>query len=155
MKLAKKYRVPMIATNDSHYTDQEDYNAHDILLCINTGEKQSTPGFDDFANDEIVSKNRRFKFPNDQFYLKTQAEMRELFQDIPEAIANTGLVADKVEVLNLKKDILLPAFPIPPAFQIHTDNNLNQMEYLKEITCQGAKKRYTDLSVEITRATGI
>jgi len=150
LKLAKKYKVPVIATNDSHYTDQEDYNAHDILLCINTGEKQSTPGFDDFVNDEINSKNRRFKFPNDQFYLKTQAEMTALFQDIPEAIANTGLVADKVDVLNLKKDILLPAFPIPPAFQIHSDNNLNQWEYLKEITYLGAKKRYTDLTAEIT-----
>ncbi len=80
LKLSKKYNVPVIATNDSHYTDQEDYNAHDILLCINTGEKQSTPGFDDFVNDEISSKNRRFKFPNDQFYLKTQAEMTALFQ---------------------------------------------------------------------------
>src|SRR5450631_1315404 len=150
LKLAKKYKVPVIATNDSHYTDQEDYNAHDILLCINTGEKQSTPGFDDFVNDEVSLKNRRFKFPNDQFYLKTQAEMIALFQDIPEAIANTGLVADKVEVLNLKKDILLPAFPIPAAFQIHADNNLNQWEYLKEITYVGAKKRYTDLTVEIT-----
>ena len=150
LKLSKKYQVPVIATNDSHYTDQEDYNAHDILLCINTGEKQSTPGFDDFVNDEVSLKNRRFKFPNDQFYLKTQAEMTELFKDIPEAIANTGLVADKVEVLNLKKDILLPAFPIPQAFQIHADNNLNQWEYLKEITYQGAKKRYTDLTPEIT-----
>jgi DNA polymerase-3 subunit alpha len=44
LKFAKKYNVPAIATNDSHYTEKEDYNAHDILLCINTGEKQSTPG---------------------------------------------------------------------------------------------------------------
>ena len=149
LKLSKKYNVPVIATNDSHYTDQDDYNAHDILLCINTGEKQSTPGFDDFVNDEISSKNRRFKFPNDQFYLKTQAEMAALFHDIPEAIANTGLVADKVEVLNLKKDILLPAFPIPKEFQIHGDSNLNQWEYLRDITYQGAKKRYTNLTAEI------
>ena len=63
-----------------------------------------------------VLKNRRFKFPNDQFYLKTQEEMTALFQDIPEAIDNTNMVVDKVEVLNLKKDILLPAFPIPPGF---------------------------------------
>src|SRR5450755_2408284 len=150
LRLAKKYNVPVIATNDSHYTDQDDYNAHDILLCINTGEKQSTPGFDDFVNEDANHKNRRFKFPNDQFYLKTQAEMAALFHDIPEAIANTGLVADKVELLNLKKDILLPAFPIPKEFQIHADNNLNQWEYLREITYQGAKKRYTDLTPDIT-----
>src|SRR6201996_2509362 len=87
LQWSKKYKVPVIATNDSHYTDRDDFNAHDILLCINTGEKQSTPGFDDFVNDEVSLKNRRFKFPNDQFYLKTQAEMTELFKDIPEAIA--------------------------------------------------------------------
>jgi len=148
--LSKKYNVPVIATNDSHYTDREDYNAHDILLCINTGEKQSTPGFDDFVNDELNIKNRRFKFPNDQFYLKTRQEMKELFHDIPEAIENTGMIVDRVEVLNLKKDVLLPAFPIPPAFQIHQDNNLNQWEYLREITYEGAKKRYGELTAEIT-----
>src|SRR5580700_1090410 len=102
---AKKYRVPVIATNDSHYTDKEDFNAHDILLCINTGEKQATPGYDDFVNDDTNIRNRRFKFPNDQFYFKTTEEMSALFSDIPAAIANTNLVADKVEVLNLKKDI--------------------------------------------------
>ncbi|MFI5194767.1 MAG: DNA polymerase III subunit alpha [Chitinophagales bacterium] len=149
LKLAKKYRVPVIATNDSHYTDRDDYNAHDILLCINTGEKQSTPGYDDFVNDDVNLKNRRFKFPNDQFYLKTTAEMTELFKDVPEAIHNTGLVADKVDVLNLKKDILLPAFPIPEAFQIHADSNLNQWEYLKEITFEGARKRYSEITNEI------
>ena len=149
LKLSKKYSVPVIATNDSHYTDREDYNAHDILLCINTGEKQSTPGYDDFVNDDVNLKNRRFKFPNDQFYMKTTAEMTELFKDIPEAIDNTALVADRVEVLNLKKDILLPAFPIPEAFQIHKDSNLNQWEYLKEITYEGAKKRYSEITPDI------
>ncbi len=149
LKLAKKYNVPVIATNDSHYTDREDFNAHDILLCINTGEKQSTPGYDDFVNDDAHVKNRRFKFPNDQFYFKTTEEMKTLFSDVPEAIDNTNLVADKVEVLNLKKDILLPAFPIPPAFQIHDDNNLNQWEYLKHITYEGAKARYSELTADI------
>jgi DNA polymerase-3 subunit alpha len=56
LKFAMKYNVNVIASNDSHYTDQEDYNAHDILLCINTGEKKSTPGYDDFINDDIASK---------------------------------------------------------------------------------------------------
>jgi DNA polymerase-3 subunit alpha len=149
LKFAAKFRVPVIATNDSHYTDRDDYNAHDILLCINTGEKQSTPGFDDFVNDDANIKNRRFKFPNDQFYFKTTEEMKTLFADIPEAIDNTNLVADKVEVLNLKKDILLPAFPIPKEFQIHNDSNLDQWEYLKYLTQEGAKLRYNDLTPEI------
>ncbi|HSU51118.1 MAG TPA: PHP domain-containing protein, partial [Segetibacter sp.] len=77
LKWAIKHNVKVIASNDSHYTDQEDYNAHDILLCINTGEKQSTPGFDDFVNDELQVKNRRFKFPNNQFYFKKTGEMKE------------------------------------------------------------------------------
>ncbi|HUQ65505.1 MAG TPA: DNA polymerase III subunit alpha [Flavitalea sp.] len=149
LKFAKKFNVPVIATNDSHYTDREDFNAHDILLCINTGEKKSTPGYDDFVNDDVHVKDRRFKFPNDQFYFKTKAEMQELFKDVPEAIDNTNIIVDKVELLNLKKDILLPAFPIPANFQIHTDANLNQWEYLKHITMEGAAKRYGDLTPEI------
>ena len=146
---SKKYHVPVIATNDSHYTERDDYNAHDILLCINTGEKQSTPGFDDFVNDELQVKNRRFKFPNDQFYFKTTAEMSQLFSDIPESIDNTNAIVDKIEVLNLKKDILLPAFPIPKEFRIHQDDNLNQWEFLQHLTMEGAKNRYHDLTPAI------
>jgi DNA polymerase-3 subunit alpha len=149
LKFAKKYNVPVIATNDSHYTERDDYNAHDILLCINTGEKQSTPGFDDFVNDELQYKNRRFKFPNDQFYFKTTEEMSLLFKDIPESLDNTNAIVDKVEVLNLKKDILLPAFPIPESFQIHKDSNMNQWEYLQHLTMEGAKIRYTEITPEI------
>ena len=147
LKFSKKYNVPVIATNDSHYTDRDDYNAHDILLCINTGEKQATPGFDDFVNDELHVKNRRFKFPNDQFYFKTPEEMSALFNDIPQAIDNTNLIVDKIETLNLKKDILLPAFPYPQEFKIHTDENMNQWEYLKHLTYDGAKQRYGDMDV--------
>lgn len=149
-RFAKKYNVPMIATNDSHYTNEEDSNAHDILLCLNTGEKQATLGFDDFVNDELQVKNRRFKFPNNQFYFKTQKEMHQLFADIPEALDNTGLVAAKVEPLNLIRDIALPEFPVPPAFAKLGDNNLAQWEYLKHLTYEGAKKRYGELSSEVT-----
>jgi len=149
IKFSKKYNVPMIATNDSHYTDREDSNAHDILLCINTGEKQSTPGFDDFVNDELQVKNRRFKFPNDQFYFKTQEEMTKLFSDIPESIDNTNMIVDRVEVLNLKKDILLPAFPIPKEFQSGDDSNINQWNYLHYLTYEGAKQRYSEITEEI------
>jgi DNA polymerase-3 subunit alpha len=149
LRFAIKHNVKVIASNDSHYTDQEDYNAHDILLCINTGEKQSTPGFDDFANDEIQVKNRRFKFPNDQFYFKKTGEMKELFKDIPEAIDNTNEIVGKVDLLNLKKDILLPNFPIPKEFQQHDNSNLNQWEYLHYLTYEGARKRYSEITEEV------
>ncbi len=149
LKWAKKHQVKVIATNDSHYTDQEDYNAHDILLCINTGEKQATPGLDDFVNDDAAVKNRRFKFPNNEFYFKSTDEMSKLFNDVPESIDNTNEIVDKIEILNLKKDILLPAFPIPKEFQASSDNNLNQWTYLHHLTYEGAKARYSEITEEI------
>jgi DNA polymerase-3 subunit alpha len=149
IKFSKKYNVPAIATNDSHYTEKEDFNAHDILLCINTGEKQSTPGYDDFVNDDIHLKNRRFKFPNDQFYFKSTDEMLETFNDVPHSLDNTNIIVDRVEALNLKKDILLPAFPVPVAFQTTDDKNLNQWNYLHHLAYEGAKERYGEITAEI------
>src|SRR6266480_1067211 len=149
VKFASKYGVKIIASNDSHYVDQADFNAHDILLCINTGEKLATPALREFTDDDVHVKNKRFAFPNDQFYFKTTGEMSKHFDDLPEAIDNTNEIIDKVEVLNLKRDILLPAFPIPKEFQIHEDNNLNQWEYLKHITYKGAKQRYTEVTEEL------
>jgi DNA polymerase-3 subunit alpha len=149
VKFALKYGVKIIASNDSHYVDQSDFNAHDILLCINTGEKLSTPALREFTDDDVHVKNKRFAFPNDQFYFKNTGEMTKNFDDLPEAIDNTNEIIDKVELLNLKRDILLPAFPIPKEFQIHEDNNLNQWEYLKHITFEGATKRYSEISEEL------
>jgi DNA polymerase-3 subunit alpha len=110
--LGKKYNVKIIASNDSHYVDQQDSNAHDILLCVNTGDKQSTP----IATDEEGGKGYRFGFPNDQFYFKTKDEMLKIFNDIPEALDNTGEIVDKVETIKLSRDILVPNFPLPRAF---------------------------------------
>ena len=160
VKFAKKYNVKIIASNDSHYVDQTDFKAHDILLCINTGEKLSTPALREFSDDDILVKDKRFAFPNDQFYFKKTDEMAKNFSDLPAAIDNTNEIVDKVSLLNLKKDILLPAFPIPEEFKTHTKaekldkgevspDSLNQWEYLKHITYEGARKRYTDLTNEI------
>ena len=135
IKFAKKYNVKIIASNDSHYVDQKDSNAHDILLCINTGEKQSTPKWSEVSDDDVQVKNRRFAFPNDQFYLKTAAEMTKVFEDIPEAIDNTNEIVSKVELLDLKRDILLPHFVVPANFT-------SQDEYLSHLTWSGAKERY-------------
>ena len=98
IKWSKKYGVPMIATNDSHYVDEDDWTAHDILLCINTGDKVSTPKGD--------GKGFRFGFPNSNFFFKTQAEMNALFKDIPEAIDNTNLVVDKITENNCFNSIV-------------------------------------------------
>lgn len=142
LQWAKKYNVKTIATNDAHYVEQEDANAHDILLCVNTGEKQATPKAKDFGDDDSVSRGTRFAFANDQFYFKTKGEMESLFTDVPEAIDNTNEIADKIELLDLKKEILLPHFQIPKGFE-------DQNTYLSHITFEGAKKRYKELTPEI------
>ncbi|MFN8243349.1 MAG: DNA polymerase III subunit alpha [Ferruginibacter sp.] len=141
LKFARKYNVKVIASNDSHYIDQKDFNAHDILLCINTGEKQSTPALREFTDDDVAIKNKRFAFPNDQFFFKNTQQMCEVFKDLPEAIDNTNEIADKVEVLDLKRDILLPHFVVPSNFK-------TQDEYLESITWAGAKERYKILTPE-------
>jgi DNA polymerase III subunit alpha len=135
---AQKYGVKMIASNDSHYVDQEDANAHDILLCVNTGDMQATPK----ATDEESGRGYRFGFPNDEFYFKTQKEMGMLFPDLPEALDNTNEIVDKVELLSLEKQIALPNFPIPPGFK-------DDFDYLKHLTYEGAKKRYREITPDV------
>lgn len=143
VKFARKYNVPIIASNDSHYVNQEDYNAHDILLCINTGEKQSTPTFKEMGDDDVYIKDRRFAFYNDQFYFKNTAEMTTLFSDLPEAIENTQLIVDKVKPLKLEREILLPHFVVPKEF------NEDQDAFLEHLTWTGAKNRYQEITADI------
>jgi DNA polymerase III subunit alpha len=142
LQFAKKYNVKVIASNDSHYVDQTDYNAHDILLCINTGEKFQTEKLTDFSDDDVLSKNKRFAFPNDQFFFKKTEEMQSIFPDLPEALDNTNEIVDKVALLDLKRDILLPHFTVPKEFT-------SQDQYLEHLTWEGAKERYTAITAEI------
>jgi len=134
MRFSKKYNVKAIVSNDSHYLDKENANAHDILLCINTGDVQSTPKGD--------FKGQRFGFPNDEFYFKTKEEMSTLFEDIPQAVENTIEIADKIDKLDLKKQVMLPNFPIPAPFT-------NADEFLKHLTYVGARKRYGEITAEV------
>jgi DNA polymerase-3 subunit alpha len=135
LQFAKKYDLKVIAANDVFYLDQKDANAHDILLCIKENEYQSTP----------IGRGRGFRygFPNDSFYFKDQDEMKALFRDLPEAIENTYELVDKVEAYELDRNVLLPAFKIPEPFSSEDD-------YLRHLTFEGAKKRYGELSPEIT-----
>ncbi len=142
LKFAKKYDVKVIASNDSHYVDEKDFNAHDILLCINTGEKQATPALREFADDDVMVKNKRFAFPNNQFFFKNTLEMQSVFDDLEESLDNTNEVIDKIDVLDLKRDILLPHFTVPKEFT-------SQDEYLEHLTWTGAKKRYKEITPEI------
>ncbi|HMS67743.1 MAG TPA: PHP domain-containing protein, partial [Saprospiraceae bacterium] len=121
LQLAKKYNVKVIATNDSHYLNEEDAKPHDVLLCVNTGSRIHEPS--------------RFKFPSNDFYLKTKEQMNHIFTDVPFALENTIELASKIDTLSLARDILLPEFPLPPGFT-------SQNDYLRHITFIGAKKKY-------------
>lgn len=125
---AKKYNLKVIATNDSHYVNEEDWLPHDILLCVNTG--------------TYLEEEGRFKFPSSDFFFKTKAEMGQLFADVPEALDNTIEIADKVDFLDLAREVLLPAFPLPPGFD-------SQDAYLRHLTYEGAKRRYKYITPEI------
>lgn len=142
VRLARKYNVKIIASNDSHYVEEEDSNAHDILLCVNTNEKQSTPKMKEFGEDDALSRNSRFAFYNNQFFFKTTEQMSELFSDLPDAIDNTNEIVDKVELVSVANDLLLPNFPVPPPFT-------NQEDYLEFLTYEGAKVRYKIFTPEL------
>lgn len=101
LDLAKKHGVKVICTNDSHFVDAEDAEAHDRLICLNTGHK-----IDD-SNRLLYSK---------QEWFKTQAEMNEIFADVPEALSNTIEILDKVEIYDIEHDAIMPNFDIPKEF---------------------------------------
>jgi DNA polymerase III subunit alpha len=128
LKLATKYNVKVIATNDVHYVEQDDAIPHDVLLAVNTG--------------SILSDEKRFKFPSNDFFFKTKSQMGKIFADVPFALDNTLEIVSKVEELKLSRDILLPAFPLPVGFA-------NQESYLEYLTFEGAKRKYGEITPEI------
>jgi len=99
LKLGRELKLPLLATNDLHYTRHADAAAHEALLCVQSGSTLADP--------------KRFKFDNDEFYLKTPAQMRELFKDIPEACDNTLLIAERCNVTLREGENLMPAFAVP------------------------------------------
>ncbi|WCL80893.1 DNA polymerase III subunit alpha [Saprospira sp. CCB-QB6] len=143
LKFAKKYDVKVIATNDSHYVEEDDWTAHDMLLCINTG--------------SLVQDQNRFKFSSSDYYFKTRQQMNQLFLDRPDSIANTMEIYDKIDKLTLARDVLLPAFPLPKEFKTQDD-------YLRHLTYVGAQRRYgtitpaikerLDFELEVIRQSG-
>lgn len=145
IQFAEKHDVKLVATNNTYYAKKENAHAHDILLCVKDGEKQSTP----------IGRGRGYRYglPNQEYYFKSSDEMKELFKDIPEAIINIQEVIDKVETFTLARDVLLPAFDIPEKFQVEEDKldggKRGENKYLRHITYEGAKKRYGEITPEI------
>ncbi len=99
MKLGKELKLPLLATNDLHYTHHEDADAHAALLCVQSGSTLADP--------------KRFKFDNSEFYVKTAAQMRELFKETPEACDNTLLIAERCNVTLREGENLMPRFDVP------------------------------------------
>ena len=145
IELANKHGIKMIASNSCYYLKKEEANAHDILLCIKDGEKQSTP----------IGRGRGYRYglPNQEYYFKSPQEMTQLFSDIPEAIYNIQEVIEKIEPYALARDVLLPKFDIPAKFVVSEDQEdggkRGENAYLRHLTLQGAKSRYGELTKEI------
>ena len=130
IELAHKHGVKLICSNDSHFVNEEDAEAHDRLICLSTNH---------FVND--VNRMHYTK----QEWLKTPEEMYEIFQDIPEALENTEEIADKVEIYDIDHDAIMPKFDIPASFgkeSDYPDRLAFESAYLRYLTMEGAKKRY-------------
>ena len=128
IRLAKKHKISLIASNDCHYINAKDAKAHDILVCLQTGRD---------LDDET-----RMRYTG-QEYLKTRAEMAELFADVPEALTGTMDIANKVEDYCIRAEkVLLPGFPLEEGFA-------TEDEYLRHLSYAGAGKRYPKITDEI------
>ncbi len=145
LELARKHEVKIVATNNVYYSRKEDANAHDILLCVKDGEKQSTP----------IGRGRGYRYglPNQEYYFKSPEEMKTLFKDLPEAIINTIEIVDKIEPFILEREVLLPEFEIPERFRDEKDledhGKRGENAYLRHLAFEGAKKKYGEITEEI------
>ena len=138
IEFSKKHNVKLIASNNTFYTTKDEAEAHDILLCVKDGEKVATP--------KGRGRGYRFGLPNNEYYFKSQEQMKSLFEDVPEAITNIQEIVDKIEIYTLVRDVLLPKFNIPKEFANPEDSIdggvRGENAYLKHLTFEGAKKRY-------------
>ncbi len=129
IRLARQINAPLLATNDSHYTHRHDAEAHDALLCVQTG--------------SLVSDTDRLKFEGSEHYLKTAAEMRQVFSDLIPACDNTLWIAERADVEIEFGKPQLPDFPIPDQYE-------NADDYLQALTLEGAEARWgSPLSEEV------
>ena len=123
---ARELDIKLICSNDSHFVNEEDADAHEHLICVSTGRK---------LNDENVMLYSK------QEWFKTQEEMNEVFADVPEALQNTNEILDKVEIYSIDHAPILPDFPLPEGFK-------DEDEYLRYLVYEGAKERWPELDEE-------
>lgn len=121
VELSRKLQIPLVATNDAHYTRKEDAYNHEVLLCIQTGKK--------------MSDIDRMRFATDDFYIKSPEEVKAFFPNLPEALENTVKIAEKCNVEFEFGHTILPNYEVPAEFNSHYD-------YFKKLCDNGIKKRY-------------
>lgn len=127
ISMSKELEIPLVATNDVHYIRKEDYKAHDILLCIQTG--------------KTVDEQDRMRYPSDEFYLKSPEEMYELFSYVPEALENTVKIAEQCNFDYDFHNSKLPKFPLP--------EGVDPYDYMKELCYKGLRERYPNITEEL------
>ncbi len=127
MEIALDKGIKLIATNDVHFVNQKDAEAHDRLICLNTGKDLDDP--------------TRMRYTKQEWF-KTREEMAELYADIPQALENTQEIADKIEYYDLNHDPIMPDFPIPDEYEDADD-------YLYHLTMEGARNRYGDITDDL------
>ena len=123
-RLHEETGIPFVATNDVHYVRREDAEAQDVLMCIQTA--------------STIDEENRMRFPNDQFYLKSEDEMRKIFANIPEAIDNTARIAEQCDVTFTFGELHLPEFIAP--------DGLTNTQYLRQLCEKGLAERYPEAS---------
>ena len=126
IQFASEMNIKLICTNDSHFVNEEDADAHERLICLSTGKKLTD------ENVMLYSK---------QEWFKSTAEMNELFADVPEALRNTNEILDKIEIYSIDHAPILPDFPLPEGFD-------NEDDYLRHLVYEGAKERWPEITEE-------
>ncbi|MCG8411491.1 MAG: DNA polymerase III subunit alpha, partial [Bacteroidales bacterium] len=128
IRISKKLGIKLIATNDVHFINAEDADAHDRLICLNTGKDLDDPTRMSYTKQE---------------YFKTQEEMNQLFSDIPESIENTNEIVAKIEDFDLNREPIMPEFELPEGF-------VDEDDYLRHLTYEGAKRKYKEITPEVS-----
>ncbi len=126
VELSKELNIPLVATNDAHYSRREDAYNHEVLLCIQTGKK--------------MSDEDRMRFETDELYIKSPEEMSDYFSNVPEAIENTVKIAEKCNVEFEFGHTILPNYDVPEGFETHYD-------YIEDLTKRGLIKKYGNVGV--------
>jgi DNA polymerase-3 subunit alpha len=151
LELSAKYGIRVVATNDSHYMEQQDWMAHQILLNVQSGEPTEIVEHDSYGNAKLRKPNpKRSTYPSNEYYFKSPEQMAALFADVPEAISNTLTIADKCNVELDFKTKHYPVF-IPPAFadkqakeEVSSEEQAKAVEaFLWDLCEKGIPTRYT------------